>query len=175
MSDVVLKPFRLTTLMTAIKIAELRWQEARAMNMNAATTYESHYCEVMARDIGGILAEIVVGRRFDKTYLPATNTFHRRADVGDDIEVRSTVHLNGALIVRDNDDPARRYVLVVCDPMKGFVIRGWAYGHEAMQPQWRKTGQGRPSWWYCGPLRPFDGMTIDRPEAIEAALEAINQ
>ena len=174
MSDVVLKPFRLTTLMEAIKIAELRWLEARAMNMNAATTYESHYCEVMARDIGGILAEIVVGRRFDRTYLPAVNSFHKRADVGDDIEVRSTVHLNGALIVRDNDDPARRYVLVVCDPMKGFVIRGWVYGHEAKQPEWLKSDEGRPSHWYRGPLRPFEGLTLDPPDVIDQALEALS-
>jgi hypothetical protein len=55
------------------------------------------------------------------------------------------------------------------------MIRGWAYGHEAMQPQWWKTDQGRPSWWYRGPLRPFDEMTIKRPEVIEAALESINQ
>ena len=161
MSEVVLKPFRLTTLMEAIKIAELRWHEARVMKLNAATTYDSDYCEIMARDIGGILAEIVVGRRFDKTYLPATNSFHKRADVGDDIEVRSTVHLNGALIVRDNDDPARRYVLVVCDPMKGFMIRGWAYGHEAKQPQWLETGNGRPAYWYRGPLRSFEEMAIN--------------
>jgi hypothetical protein len=159
MSDVVLKPFRLTTLMEAIKIAELRWLEARVMKLNAATTVERDYCKIMADEVGGILAEIVVGRRFDKTYLPATNTFHRRADVGDDIEVRSTVYLNGALIVRDNDDPARRYVLVVCDPMKGFMIRGWAYGHEAKQPQWLETGNGRPAYWYRGPLRAFEELT----------------
>jgi hypothetical protein len=159
MSDVVLKPFRLTTLMEAIKIAELRWLEARVMKLNAATTIERDYCKIMADEVGGILAEIVVGRRFDKTYLPATNTFHRRADVGDDIEVRSTVYLNGALIVRDNDDPARRYVLVVCDPMKGFMIRGWAYGHEAKQPQWLETGNGRPAYWYRGPLRAFEELT----------------
>jgi hypothetical protein len=167
MSDVVLKPFRLTTLMEAIKIAELRWLEARVMKLNAATTYDSDYCEIMARDIGGILAEIVVGRRFDKTYLPATNSFHKRADVGDDIEVRSTVHLNGALIVRDNDDPARRYVLVVCDPMKGFMIRGWAYGHEAKQPQWLETGNGRPAYWYRGPLRAFEELTVAHSEAAK--------
>jgi hypothetical protein len=161
MSDIVLKQFRLTTLMEAIKIAELRWLEARAMKLNAATTIERDYCQI--------------GRKFDKTFLPATNSFHKRADVGEDIEVRSTVYLNGALIVRDNDDPERRYVLVICDPMKGFMIRGWAYGHEAKQPQWLQAGSGRPAYWYRGPLRPFDGMTIERPEAIEAALEAINQ
>ena len=159
-----LRPFRLTTIMEAIKVAELRWLEARALGSNAATTYESDYCEIMGRDIGGILAELVVGRKFDRAYLPAINVFHGKADVGEDIEVRSTPHLNGALIIRDNDDPARRYVLVVCDPMRGFAVRGWVYGYEATTDEWHKKGEGRPAWWYRGPLRPFETLTLERPK-----------
>jgi hypothetical protein len=158
-----LRPFRLTTVMEAVKIAELRWLEARAIGMNSATTYHSDYCEIMSRDITGILGEMVVGRRFDKTYLPAINTFHGKADVGEDIEVRSTEHLNGSLIVRDNDDPARRYVLVVCDPMRGFAVRGWIYGYEATKDEWHKKGEGRPAWWYRGPLRAWETLTLERP------------
>jgi hypothetical protein len=158
-----LRPFRLTTIMEAIKIAELRWLEARAIGMNSATTYHSDYCEIMGRDITGILGEMVVGRRFDKTYLPAINTFHGKADVGEDIEVRSTEHLNGSLIIRDNDDPARRYVLVVVDPMRGFAVRGWVYGYEATKDEWHKKGEGRPAWWYRGPLRAWETLTLERP------------
>jgi len=159
-----LRPFRLTTIMEAIKIAELRWLEARAIGMNSATTYHSDFCEIMGRDITGILGEMVVGRRFDKTYLPAINTFHNQADVGEDIEVRSTPHPNGSLILRDNDDPGRRYVLVICDPMAGFEVKGWCYGIEAMTDEWHMRGEGRPHWRYKGPLRAFSTLTLERPK-----------
>jgi hypothetical protein len=159
-----LRPFRLTTLLEAAKVAELRWLEARAIGMNSATTYHSDYCEIMGRDITGILGEMVVGRRFDKAYLPAINTFHGKADVGEDIEVRATEHLNGSLIVRDNDDPARRYVLVVVDPMRGFAVRGWIYGYEATKDEWHMKSEGRPHWRYKGPLRSFSTLTLERPK-----------
>ena len=159
-----LRPFRLTTLLEAVKLAEVRFWESAALGLNNATTYQSDALEVMGRDIGGILAELVVGRKFDRTYLPAMNTFHKQADVGEDIEVRSTPHLNGSLILRDNDDPARRYVLVICDPMQGFAVRGWCYGYEAMTDEWAKTGEGRPHWRYKGPLRPWETLTLERPK-----------
>ena len=159
-----LRPFRLITILEAVKVAELRYLEARVGGMNNATTYHSEYVEVMSRDVGGILAEMVIGRRFDRTFLPAINTFHAKADVGEDIEVRSTPHLNGSLILRDNDDPGRRYVLVICDPMLGFAVRGWCYGYEARTDEWAKTDEGRPHWRYKGPLRPWETMTLKRPE-----------
>ena len=159
-----LRPFRLATILEAVKVAELRYLEARVGGMNNATTYQSDFVEVMSRDIGGILAELVVGRKFDRTYLPAMNTFHKQADVGEDIEVRSTPHLNGSLILRDNDDPGRRYVLVICDPMQGFAVRGWCYGYEAMTEEWHKNDEGRPHWRYRGPLRPWETLTLERPK-----------
>jgi hypothetical protein len=162
-----LRPFRLATIMEAVKVAELRYLEARVGGMDNATTYQSDFVEVMSRDVGGILAELVVGRKFSSTFLPAINTFHKQADVGEDIEVRSTPHLNGSLILRDNDDPARRYVLVICDPMQGFAVRGWCYGYEAMTQEWHKTDEGRPHWRYKGPLRHCDTLTLERPVAAQ--------
>jgi hypothetical protein len=123
----------------------------------------------MSRDVGGILAELVVGRKFSRTFLPAINTFHNQADVGEDIEVRSTPHLNGSLILRDNDDPGRRYVLVVVDPMRGFAVRGWIYGYEATKDEWHKKGEGRAAWWYRGPLRAWETLTLERPK--DAAMQ----
>ena len=162
-----LRPFRLATIMEAVKVAELRYLEARVGGMNNATTYQSDFVEVMSRDVGGIFAELVIGRRFDRTFLPAVNTFHKRADVGEDIEVRSTPHLNGSLILRDNDDPGRRYVLVICDPMLGFAVRGWCYGHEAMTEEWHETDEGRPHWRYKGRLRAWETLTLARPATAE--------
>jgi hypothetical protein len=68
------------------------------------------------------------------------------------------------LILRDNDDPGRRYVLVICDPMAGFEVKGWCYGIEAMTNEWHMKGEGRPHWRYKGPLRAFSTLTLERPK-----------
>ena len=173
-----LRPFRLATILEAVKVAELRYLEARVGGMNNATTYQSDYVEVMSRDVGGILAELVVGRKFDRSFLPTVNTFHKQADVGEDIEVRSTPHLNGSLILRDNDDPARRYVLVICDPMQGFEVKGWAWGAQVALKQYYDDGsgkngkpKGRPGCWYYGPFYPISSLTYDRPADAPQAQE----
>lgn len=167
-----MRPFKLSTLMEAIKVAEQRFLQARVGGMNEATTYQSNYMEIMERDITGILGEMVVGRRFDKHYLPAVNTFHGKADVGEDIEVRSTKYANGALILRDNDADDRRYVLVIVEPMVGFEIKGWVWGYEAKTTQWYKDDQGRPAWWYRGELRPIERLTVEpEPRETNAAGE----
>lgn len=176
-----LRPFSLTTLMRAIKVAEARFLEGRAGGMNADTTYKSHYMEQMQREVRGVLAETVIGRRFDKHFFPTVNTFHKKADVGEDIEVRSTEHLNGALILRDDDPPDRRYVLVCIDlnehkltPRMGFIVRGWTWGHGVISDDFWDDGsgsrgnpKGRPGWWYRGPLRPWNTLTLARPAEAE--------
>ena len=177
-----LRPFRLITLLEAIKLAELRNLEGSALGCNASTTYKSDLAEFLTRNVNGILAELVVGRKFDRFYLPSCNTFHNQADVGEDIEVRSTHHLNGSLILRDNDYPDRRYVLVIVRvgqsaegeskedrARQGFAVKGWAYGHEVMRDEWKVAGEGRPHWRYRGPLRPFETLTLERPK--DAAMQ----
>jgi hypothetical protein len=172
----IMRPFTLATLMRAIKVAEARFLEGRANGMNPETTYKSDYMEQMQREVRGVLAETVIGRRFDKHFFPSVNKFHKVADVGDDIEVRSTEHPDGALIVRDNDDPRRRYVLVHVDlnerknqPQMGFEIRGWVWGHEAMTEKWWQDRKGRPSWWYYGDLKPIDELTLHAPQSGDGA------
>ena len=167
-----MRPFKLSTLMRAIKVAEARFLEGRVGGMNADTTYKSQYVEQMQRDVRGILAEMVVGNLFDPHYFPSVNTFHKVPDVGSDVEVRSTEYENGALLVRNNDSPDRKFVLVHVElndgrgePRVGFNIKGWVWGHEAMTDEWwrepeAKEGERkpRPAWWYRGPLRSIDSL-----------------
>lgn len=172
-------PFSLATIVEAVKLAELRILESKILGLNPSTTYESYDKEILERTINGILAELVVGRSLgNKFYLPATNTFHKQADVGHDIEVRSSTNLGSPLWIRDNDDKARRYVLVICDAMKGFIARGWVYGYEATKDEWwyepqAKEGEDkpRPAWRYTGPLRPFSTLTYARPKDAEMEVE----
>jgi hypothetical protein len=75
------------------------------------------------------------------------------------------------LILRDNDDPGRRYVLVICDPMTGFEVKGWCYGIEAMTDKWHMKDEGRPHWRYKGPLRDFSTLTLERPKDAPTSAE----
>ena len=171
MSDeLIYRPFSLLTVIEAIKLAELRILESKVLRLNAATTYESNDAEILQRNVNSILAELVIGRQFNKLYLPSTNTFHNQADVGEDIEVRSSTNPDSALIFRDNDDVTRRYVLVICDAMKGFSVRGWAYGYEIRKDEWYyqpKNANERPAWFYRGTLRPWNTLTQYPEKVIE--------
>jgi hypothetical protein len=171
-------PFRLSTIVEAVKLAELRILESKILGLNPSTTYETYDKAILERTINGILAELVIGRPFNKFYLPSTNTFHKQADVGQDIEVRSSTNPDSPLWIRDNDDPARRYVLVICDAMKGFIVRGWVYGYEATTDEWWFEPEGkegedkpRPAWRYRGALRPYKTLTALRPTDAKGEVE----
>lgn len=171
-------PFRLSTIVEAIKLTELRILESKILGLNPSTTYETYDKAILERTINSILAELVIGRPFNKYYLPATNTFHKQADVGHDIEVRSSTNPDSPLWIRDNDDPARRYVLVICDAMKGFIVRGWIYGYEATTDEWwyapeAKEGEDkpRPAWRYRGTYRPYKTLTLERPKDAKMEVE----
>jgi hypothetical protein len=178
MNNAIFKPYPFNIVYEAIKIAELRHTASRNLKCNINTTYQSDFLEILTREVNGILAELVIGRAFSKDYMVGINTFHKQADVGHDIEVRSSTDPNRPLTVRDNDDLSRRYVLVISDVMRGYIVKGWVYGYEAAQPQWRyepepKQGQEkqRPCWFYRGPLRPWRELTLQRPKDAKGEVE----
>jgi len=172
-------PYPFHIVYEAMKIAELRHIASRNLGCNLNTTYESDYIEVLTREVNSVLAELVIGRAFTKDYMVGINTFHRQADVGHDIEVRSSANPSQALTIRDNDDLARRYVLVISDVMRGYIVRGWVYGHEAALPEYRfeppepKDGEKkqRPCWFYRGPLKPWKELTLSRPPEAQGEVE----
>lgn len=166
------KPFPLRAIVEATHVAQLRQLESQLLGLNHATSYQRGYEERLEDEINGILAEMIVGRIVkDKAFMPSINTFHKEADVGQDIEVRSTRELHHNLILRDNDDAFRRYVLVICDAMRGWYVKGWCYGHEAMQKQWHRPEEGRPHYLYMGQLRHIDTLTLERPKDAKTEYE----
>jgi hypothetical protein len=168
------RPFPLTVVLEAIKISELRSLESAILELNPATSRERTPMQKMLDDINSICSELVVGRRFfGERWLPKLNVFHEEADVGHDIEVRSTTEPDYSLLVRDNDDPFRRYVLVITDVMKGYSVKGWAYGYEAMREEWATTrgAGGRPCWMYRGELRPWSTLTLNTPDDAKKEFE----
>jgi hypothetical protein len=71
------------------------------------------------------------------------------ADVGDDIEVRSTTRRDGCLITHPADKDDRRFYLVIPkgpeDP-RTFHIVGWRWGRETKVPRYWRTNTGRPAY-----------------------------
>lgn len=132
----------------ALDAAWLRIATSTAQQLNAATTYERSMVDRVREELIGVAGELAVAKYRGQFFIPGINTFHCKSDCGSDIEVRSTSHPDGHLIVRDNDSPGRRYVLAVVDG-KGIRLAGWMTGENARRPEWRRASKrsDRPAWW----------------------------
>jgi hypothetical protein len=99
-------------------------------------------------DVLGACGELVVCKALNRFHSPTVNTFHNVADIGENIEARTTQQEGGSLIVRDNDPSDRYYFLVVGEPPT-FRVAGWIKGVDAKQDQWlRNPGRGRKPAWF---------------------------
>ena len=77
------------------------------------------------------------------------NTFHGRGGDVKHIEVRTRSRMNYDLIIRDDDDPKKPYVLVLAPPSPRpvFHVAGWIYGEEARRfPKKNYGNKGKPAW-----------------------------
>lgn len=130
----------------AVQTAWLRMAVSAAHGFDNASTYRRSMLERLDQEVVGACGEIAVGKLVDRWYVPSVNAFHVIPDCLEDVEVRSTKHRDGCLIVRDNDAPDRRYVLAVMD---GNAVRlvGWILGSEARRAEWKRDPHGhRPAW-----------------------------
>lgn len=99
-------------------------------------------------DIKGAAAECAVAKALNMFWDGSVDTFHEKADIGEDIEVRSVKDIQRHLLVRPQDPVEKRnYVLVVDLWRKGgepnYIIQGWLPGEECVQEEF-KTDFGRP-------------------------------
>ena len=94
-------------------------------------------------NVEGALAEMALAKFLDVYW---TNGEFRAPDVGV-VDVRSTHHMNGCLIVHDEDDSGRVFWLLTGENGK-YTIRGWMYGYEAQNKEkyWKDPVGGRPAY-----------------------------
>jgi len=138
-------PISFTDFILAVKHAEIRMLESDKKGLNHSTTYKRTLEERLIEETVGILGELAVFNFLGQGKL-MINTFHKIADAGKDVECRATHHQNGSLIVRDNDDDNRRYILVTVNRNEA-TLHGWMFGHEAKQKQFeRNPNNYRPAW-----------------------------
>lgn len=98
-------------------------------------------------DVLGACGEVAVAKLTNKFWSPSVNVMHRVADVGHDIEVRSTDRQNGSLIVRPNDDPCRWYFLVTGGPPV-LTVCGYIKGEDAQKEEWVRNPHGHRKAWF---------------------------
>ncbi|MCU1616568.1 MAG: hypothetical protein JWO98_4108 [Frankiales bacterium] len=131
----------------AVDIALERFQQSSTAGHNHASTYERTWVKRLEEETIGACGELVLCKALGRFWSPSVNTFHAIADVGQNIEVRATRRDEGSLILRDNDDPERWYVLVTGDPPT-MTVRGCLRGRDGRRDEWLRDPHGYRRAWF---------------------------
>ena len=96
-------------------------------------------------DVDGAAAEMAFAKWMNVYYEPSVNTF-KAPDVGV-MQVRSTKHEHGKLIIRANDKKDEIVVLVI-NRMPTYTMAGWIRTNDAKQDKYLydPNGKGAPAW-----------------------------
>ena len=114
----------------------------------------------VGENVTGALGEMAFAKFKNLYWSGSVGTFKTGGDVGN-IQVRSTNLLDRGMIIRADDRENDVFVAVNnCAPV--FFIRGWLYGHEAKQTEWRKNPGGRGFAWFVPQhaLRPIETIEL---------------
>ena len=98
-------------------------------------------------EIEGACGELAVAKFTGRTWL---GVGIMRGDDVPGLQVRTTRHATGRLLVRHDDDDAATFVLVT-GRTPVFVIRGWLYGWEAKRDEWWGTPNPNGPALFCVP------------------------
>ena len=126
--------------------AGVRIAASEAQGLNHASTYSRGFRTRMEQEAVGAIGEKAFAK-WKGLYASSINTFHEKADAGTIYEVRSTSTREGKLIVRDNDDDHRAFVLCLVGLDGRVLIRGWAWGWEAKQDKYVFDPHGHRQAW----------------------------
>jgi hypothetical protein len=96
-------------------------------------------------DVDGAAAEMAFAKWMNVYYEPTLNTF-KDPDVGR-VQIRSTKHEHGKLIVRDRDVKNEIIVLVI-NAMPEYRMAGWIYTDDAKQDKYiyDPNSKNAPAW-----------------------------
>lgn len=159
-------PVTLSTLdfLDATDVAVKRMRASAERGLCHANVRQRSLTTRLYNDVQGAASELGVARWLGVPWSRSVNTFHDDADVGEDVDVRSTEHRKGALILRDNDPPYRWFVLVTGVPPV-LTLRGYMWGADAMAPHWWRNADGtRGAWWVPqGELLPISSDGVVPP------------
>lgn len=94
-------------------------------------------------DIEGAAAEMAYCKFRNKFWSGSVNSF-KSADCGTNVQIRSTHHKTGSLIIRNEDSDDDFYVLLV-GTSPTFKICGWIKGVNGKSKEYMRSPNGRPT------------------------------
>lgn len=103
-------------------LATERYSVSRKMGLKNTCTYDE--------DLFGMQGEIACAKGLKIPFTSNLNTFKGADLPGSNIQVRATKYFTGRLIIKDNDKPEYRYLLVRGDGVN-FKLVGWCSGSTA--------------------------------------------
>jgi hypothetical protein len=133
-------------------------------NVSAVARGRQHQHGMSADDgwrahIEGACGELALAKYLGKYWDGSVDTFRSMPDLGD-IEVRTRSKPYYDLIIREDDDPSKVYVLVT-GSAPDYEVRGWIRGEQARRDEWLQSYGGRPPAWFV----PQDALTPIRKRA----------
>jgi len=119
-------------------------------------------------DIQGAEAELAVAKGlklpWDGAFLNLDKWFDWRTEGHDvsGLEVRSTHHKNGSLILHPKDKDEAPFILVITDEKPTYKLVGWNFGRAGkVQSNWRDVGYGRPCYYLKqNELKPMSALEV---------------
>jgi hypothetical protein len=110
-----------------------------------------------AIDVEGACAELACCKVLGWYWQALSGGEKAPGDIGKGVQVRSTRHETGGLIIRESDRDNDGYLLVTCRA-PNYVIRGWMRGGDCKKDEYRQTNDRDPKPFWLVPqnrLREF--------------------
>ena len=145
---------------TAIEVASHRAIQSIVRN-NKDSLSKKNWLDNLNTHIVGCIGELAVAKALHITWDKSVGTYKKQADLSDNIEVRHRTNPEWQLIVRDNDDDNKIYILSRGMPPSVIEIVGWIYGHMGKKEEYKKDpgGYGRPAYFVPdNVLQPMETM-----------------
>ena len=133
--------------LNAVEVAVARMRQSAQRGHNAANVRQRTWLTRLSNDVCGAAAELAVARWLGIPWSKSVGTFHREADVGEDIDVRHTERHDGRLVLRRQDHPYRQFVLVTGTP-PNMVLQGHCRAEEVMVPEFWCDPNGFGGAWF---------------------------
>lgn len=132
---------------TAINVATERAIQS-IVRSNKDSLSKKNWLDNLTTHIVGCIGELAVAKGLHIAWDKSVGTYKKQADLSDNIEVRHRTNPEWQLIVRDNDDDNKIYILSRGMPPSVIEIVGWIRGAAAKQQRWQKDpgGYGRPAY-----------------------------
>lgn len=135
-------------------------------NWKGGHSYQHH--DQREANVLGVTGEAAAAKYLGLSYVRGTDWEPYMADLGNDIEVKTSY--NPTLILQGNNNRDRRYLLVVKQKHRGyhFTIQGWAYGWQVFQdgilhPPGSPRGGKHGSYW-------LDASMLYDPQELKASV-----